>query len=303
MALAIGVIAAAVLVSLALPASAHSTTITGDTVCFNGEHIVTWHIKNSSQTTNLLMTIVSVEAQIGSTSYPVTGYSSPVAKGATTDGTTTVPGGVTGTITATVHVNWPDGITDDDDASVTLQDNCVGTTTTTTTVPETTTTTTVPETTTTVAGTTTIATTTTTTTVPETTTTTTVPDTTTTVAGTTTIATTTTTTVPETTTTTTVPDTTTTVPETTTTEGPTTTVMGTTTIFTTTSTSPPITTPITDLGSTVPTVVDQATTTTVAGSTELPRTGSSSGYPMFFGLSCLAGGALLLIRHRRNWIR
>jgi LPXTG-motif cell wall-anchored protein len=274
MALATGVLAAAVFVLLALPASAHSTTITGDTVCFNGEHIVTWHIKNSSQTTNLLMTIVSVDAQIGSTTYPVTGYSSPVAKGATTDGTTTVPGGVTGTITATVHVNWPDGITDDDDASVTLQDNCVGTTTTTTTVPETTTTTTVPETTTTVAG-------------------------------TTTIATTTTTTVPETTTTTTVPETTTTVPETTTTEGPTTTVLGTTTIFTTTSAgpNPTTTTPISDLGSTVPTVVDQATTTTVAGSTELPRTGSSSGYPMFFGLSCLAGGALLLIRHRRNWIR
>jgi len=220
MALATCVLAAAVFVALALPASAHSTTITGDTVCFNGEHIVTWHIKNSSQTTNLLMTIVSVDAQIGSTSYPVTGYSSPVAKGATTDGTSTVPGGVTGTITATVHVNWPDGITDDDDASVTLQDNCVGTTTTTTTVPETTTTTTVPETTTTVAGTTTIATTTTTTT--------TVPETTTTEGPTTT------TTVPETTTTTTVPETTTTIPETTTTEGPTTTVLGTTTIFTTT---------------------------------------------------------------------
>ena len=302
MALVIGVIAAAVLVSLALPASAHSTTITGDTVCFNGEHIVTWHIKNSSQTTNLLMTIVSVDAQIGSTSYPVTGYSSPVAKGATTDGTSTVPGGVTGTITATVHVNWPDGITDDDDASVTLQDNCVGTTTTTTTVPETTTTTTVPETTTTVAGTTTIATT-TTTTVPETTTTTTVPETTTTVAGTTTIATTTTTTttVPETTTTE-GPTTTTTVPETTTTEGPTTTVLGTTVFATTTTAGPTTTTPINDLGSTVPaTVVDQATTTTVAGAAELPRTGSSS-YPMFIGLSFLAGGALLLIR-RRNWIR
>jgi len=272
MALLTGVIAAAVLVSLALPASAHSTTITGDTVCFNGEHLVTWHIKNSSVSTNLLMTIVSVDAHIGSTSYPVTGYSSPVAKGATTDGTSTVPGGVTGTITATVHVNWPDGITDDDTASVTLVDNCVGTTTTTT--------------------------------VPETTTTTTVPETTTTVAGTTTIATTTTTTVPETTTTTTVPETTTTVPETTTTEGPTTTVLGTTTIFTTTSTGgPTTTTPITDLGSTVPTVVGQATTTTVGGSTQLPRTGSNSGYPMFFGLSCLGGGALLLIRRRRNWIR
>ena len=48
MALLAGVIAAVVLVSLALPASAHSRSITGDTVCYNGDHIVTWHIKNSS---------------------------------------------------------------------------------------------------------------------------------------------------------------------------------------------------------------------------------------------------------------
>jgi LPXTG-motif cell wall-anchored protein len=262
-----GVIAA-VLFGLALPASAHNTTLTGDTVCFNGDHLVTWHIKNSSQTTTLLMTIVSIEAHIGATSYAVTGYStSGVAKGATTDGTSTVPGGITGTITATVHVSWPDGITDTDTASVTLEDNCNSSTTTSTS----TTTTTVPETTTTVAGTTTIFT--TTTTVPETTTT----------------------TVPETTTTT--------VPETTTTQAPTTTVLGVTTIFTTTSTEgPTITTPITPLGSITPTVVNQATT--VPGATAaLPRTGSSSGYAVFFGLSCIAGGALLLIRRRRNWIR
>ena len=50
-----------------------------------------------------------------------------------------------------------------------------------------------------------------------------------------------------------------------------------------------------------PTVVSQATT--VPGATALPRTGSSSGYAVFFGLSCIAGGALLLIRRGRNWIR
>jgi LPXTG-motif cell wall-anchored protein len=62
---------------------------------------------------------------------------------------------------------------------------------------------------------------------------------------------------------------------------------------------------VTDFGSTVPTptVIDQATTTTVPGATALPRTGSSSGYVVFFGLSCIAGGALLAIRRRRSWSR
>jgi LPXTG-motif cell wall-anchored protein len=41
--------------------------------------------------------------------------------------------------------------------------------------------------------------------------------------------------------------------------------------------------------------------TTVPGATTLPRTGSTSGYVVFFGLSCLAGGALLL--RRRSWVR
>jgi LPXTG-motif cell wall-anchored protein len=307
LALVTGVIAA-VLLGLALPASAHSGSITGSTQCYNGEHVITWHIWNSSQTTNLLMTIDSVDAHIGATNYTVSGYTSPLGKGADTNGTSTVPGGVTGTIDATVHVSWPDGITDTDDAHVTLQHNCnpsttttTAQTTTTTTVPETTTTT-VPETTTTTVPETTTTTVpeTTTTTVPETTTTT-VPETT-----TTTVPETTTTTVPETTTTT-VPETTTTVPEETTTttvpETTTTDVAGTTTIFTTTTTEGPTTTvPVTDFGST--TVVEQATTTTPSGTnTSLPRTGSSPGFAVFFGLSCLAGGALLAIRRRGNWVK
>ena len=41
----------------------------------------------------------------------------------------------------------------------------------------------------------------------------------------------------------------------------------------------------------------------VPGATALPRTGSSSGYVVFFGLSCIAGGALLAIRRRRSWSR
>jgi LPXTG-motif cell wall-anchored protein len=260
-ALVTGVIAAVVM-GLALPASAHSASLSGSTVCFNGDHLVTWHITNSSQTSTLLMTVSSIEAHVGATPYSVTGYSSPLAKGASTDGTSTVPGGVAGTITATLHTTWPDGITDTDTANVTLQDNCVPPTTTTTV--EETTTTTVPETTTTVPETTTTA--------PETTTT--VPETTTTV---------------EETTTTTVPDTTTS----------STAVQGTTTLFTTTTAGATTTTPITGLGSTTPI---SGAATTAPGATTLPRTGSSSGYAVFFGLSCLAGGALLLLR-RRNWVR
>jgi LPXTG-motif cell wall-anchored protein len=47
-------------------------------------------------------------------------------------------------------------------------------------------------------------------------------------------------------------------------------------------------------------VFNQSTTT--PGAITLPRTGSSSGYAVFVALSCIAGGALLLIRHRRNLV-
>lgn len=52
------------------------------------------------------------------------------------------------------------------------------------------------------------------------------------------------------------------------------------------------------------TVVDQSNpSTAVPGATTLPRTGSSSGYAVFFGLSCIAAGALLLTRRRTNGVR
>jgi LPXTG-motif cell wall-anchored protein len=310
-ALLVGIIAA-VVVGMALPAWAHHPILSGETECTNGDHVVSWTIENNQ--TDQAMTIDSATAAmvIGGAEYPVTGYTSPVGNSGTTHATTIVPGNVTGTIELTVDASWPDGITSIKDVSVELVDTCTSTstttttastTTTTTTVPETTTTT-VPETTTTVPETTTTVPQTTTTTVPETTTT--VPETTTTVSETTTtVPETTTTTVPETTTTvsettttlpetttTTVPETTTTVPQTTSTD-----VGGITTIATTTTT-----TPVTGEGSTVPTVGGQATTAAPTGAAELPRTGSSSGYAVFFGLSCIAGGALLLIR-RRSWLK
>ena len=50
-----------------------------------------------------------------------------------------------------------------------------------------------------------------------------------------------------------------------------------------------------------PPIVNQ--TTTVGGVTTLPRTGSSSGYAVFFGLSCVAGGVLLIGRSRKSRLR
>jgi len=50
-----------------------------------------------------------------------------------------------------------------------------------------------------------------------------------------------------------------------------------------------------------PPIVDQ--TTMVGGVTTLPLTGSSSGYAVFFGLSCVAGGVLLIGRSRKSRLR
>jgi LPXTG-motif cell wall-anchored protein len=66
---------------------------------------------------------------------------------------------------------------------------------------------------------------------------------------------------------------------------------------------PPPTPPTT---TTTTVVVDPpliAQTTTVPAANALPRTGSSSGYAVFFGLSCIAAGALLIGRSRKSWIR
>jgi len=46
-----------------------------------------------------------------------------------------------------------------------------------------------------------------------------------------------------------------------------------------------------------------ATTPTPPGPSTLPRTGSSTGFPLLFGLSALLAGALLVVRHGRAWSR
>jgi LPXTG-motif cell wall-anchored protein len=63
----------------------------------------------------------------------------------------------------------------------------------------------------------------------------------------------------------------------------------------TTTTQGPTTTSISDAP-----IVNQTTTVPVVAA--LPRTGSSSGYAVLFGLCCLAGGALLIGRRGNNWI-
>jgi LPXTG-motif cell wall-anchored protein len=265
-------VAAATLIGLAAPASAHHPDLKGWTSCSNGDHVVLWQIGNNYETA---MTIATATTTLGGQSYGISGYTSPVPANDTTSATTIVPGGITGTITLSVHTTWTDGHEFDATTSVDIESNCSGATTTTAT--EATTTTTAPPTT-------------------EATTTTTAPPTTeapTTLPPTTEAPTTTTApppTVPPTTDVV-VQGSTSTLPPTTTppTSGETTTVPS----AGATSTS----TPVTGAGG-----PDSTTTTGPPGAINLPRTGSDTNYPLLFGAACVGAGALAL-RRRRAWNR
>jgi len=179
-------------VGLSAPAFAHHAILSGEMVCANNDHVITWSIGNNRD--DEAMTIVWAEATVNGQTYAVTGYSSPVGFLGTTTATTVVPGPVQGDITLTVHVTWPTyentNTTEIPITGGTCGCGCTSTTTSTTTEPTTTTT---EATTTTTEATTTTTEATTTTTQPEETTTTTMPTTTSTQAeGTTTIVTTTT---------------------------------------------------------------------------------------------------------------
>ncbi|MGZ7011469.1 MAG: LPXTG cell wall anchor domain-containing protein [Ilumatobacteraceae bacterium] len=150
-------VAVAAVVGMSAPAFAHNTAVHGTVTC-DSDHVVHWQIANYEDQP---MTIESAVALVGQQSYPVTGYTSPVAGNSFTDATTIVPNAVGGTITLTVQASWADEYHDTKSGSVNLQPNCCETTTTTTEA--TTTTTTAPTTTTTAPTTTTEATTTTTT--------------------------------------------------------------------------------------------------------------------------------------------
>jgi LPXTG-motif cell wall-anchored protein len=216
----------------------------------SGDQLVTWTIGNSQF--DQPMTITAASAQVGSTFYAVTGYSTVVPDGGSTSATTTLPSHLTGTVVLSVTGKWSHRLWATRQTSVELGGMCSPptTTTTTTTVPPTTTTTTVP---------------------PTTTTTTEPPPTTTT---------------EQSTTSTTESPTTTILPPTSTTVGPTST---TTTEPTTTSTNAPTGTTVRSQGSTVPSTTPSSPTTPGPGAGSLPRTGAN-GWPVLIGLGSMLLG-------------
>jgi LPXTG-motif cell wall-anchored protein len=144
----VAIVAAACVLVFAAPASAHNFTVHGVTDCPHGEHIITWTIGNPDHFGPL--TIVSATAEIGGTTYAVTGYTSPIPEGGSTNATTTTPGSETGEIHITVNGRFADGFTFTARGHVDLQPPCEETTTTTastTTTSTTTTSTTAPPTT------------------------------------------------------------------------------------------------------------------------------------------------------------
>jgi len=124
--------------AFALPAGAHVGTVTGVASCSDGAHLVTWTITNGQP--RKAMTVTASASAEGVT-YDVAVVTNPVPKDASTEATTVVPGGVTGTITITVVATWPDEFTKTITATVGLPDQCTPTETTSppTTVPPTTT--------------------------------------------------------------------------------------------------------------------------------------------------------------------
>ena len=142
---AIGVLAilvVAMVFALARPASAHLVDVSGTTSCPDDTHVVSWTIHNNETLPDRPMTIDDVWATIDGTTYPVTGYSEPVAPGGSTQATTIVPGAVNGTIKLTVEARWPDNFTNRASGTVELQPPCPHETATTappTTAPPTTT--------------------------------------------------------------------------------------------------------------------------------------------------------------------
>ena len=147
-AVAIGLVVA-IVVALAAPGFACDAIVTASTNCSTGSQVITWTI--SSDRTDLEMDITHALASIGTapnaTYFPTTGWAKAIAPGGSTTATTTVPLGVTGTITLDVYVFWPailatqqpkiDGLTID-------LNNCAVTTTTPPPTTATTTTTTPP---------------------------------------------------------------------------------------------------------------------------------------------------------------
>lgn len=126
---------AIIVVGTALPAWAHHPLLSGVTVCSDGQHLITWTVRNSE--TDHPMRVASATATLGSQTFAVTGYDADLPPSGATSAQTTVPGGLDGTVTLTVHGVWPD-FAGNGSTSVVLVSHCPGSTTTTTAVTTTT---------------------------------------------------------------------------------------------------------------------------------------------------------------------
>ncbi len=119
---AMGFVVVCGVLAIGVPAWAHHPVLSGETVCSDGTHVITWSIGNSE--TDKVMTIASASASDGTHIFAVTGYSGTVGPSGSTSATTTVAGGVAGTVTLTVTGTWPDGVTATRQTSVALIESC-----------------------------------------------------------------------------------------------------------------------------------------------------------------------------------
>ena len=119
---------------MATPAWACTAQVSGVTSCLRpgqSARVVDWTIHNNESAANRPMTIVSVTATIGGTSYPVTGFTPNLPPLGTTHATTSIPAGASGSavgegsqITLTVHATWPGPNRNQASATVTLMGVC-----------------------------------------------------------------------------------------------------------------------------------------------------------------------------------
>lgn len=130
-------------------AFAHHPILDGSSSCPGADHVIEWNIGNSQAKQSMNIVSAAAVLDTNSTTYTVTGYTTPVAPSGTTTATTTVPGTLVGTLTLTVKGAWTDGHKSARSFDLVITDTC---TPTATTVPTTTSPTTAPRATTTVPG-------------------------------------------------------------------------------------------------------------------------------------------------------
>lgn len=111
-----------------VPIAAHHALLSGSTSCAAGAQLVTWEIGNEQP--RKPMTIVSATATLNDASWPVDGYTNPVAPSGTTEAHTTLSGTLSGPLALDVAGSWPDGHHWSGSASVALLGDCESTTTT-----------------------------------------------------------------------------------------------------------------------------------------------------------------------------